>query len=528
MSLETNIIDGSATVTSNPLDVRVTGGTIRGVREGTVLAWRGIPYAAPPVGALRFRAPQPVVPWTGIREAGRFGHVAPQAPRRASTMHPPTSEDCLTINVFSPGKSRRTRLSLPVMVFIHGGGYSVGSAQDFPGQGEGFVRSGRVVYVNFNYRLGALGYLDFTRYSTPARPFESNLGLRDQVAALKWVRDNIRAFGGNPHNVTLFGESAGGNAALTLMTMPAARGLFARVIAQSPPPGAAYSPELTAGWAEEFVTELRALSRKPSPPDTVDPGDPVDTVTLLTEADATVLTTAALAVQARSPDARPGTFCLAPVVDGDLLPERPIDAFRHGRAHRVPLIIGTNDREGTVFRGRVDILPTSPVRIDSLFRQAPKHSHDAMREAYPGLPTRRAAFDFGGDFAFWFPSVTVGALHSRVAPVHFYRFDLAPRLLRVIGLDATHGIELYALFNEVDTAFARTMTSLGGRERFISAGERMRRHWLHFACTGVVEPSWPGYTELERHTLIIDHVDRVESDPRADRREVWQQFLPDL
>jgi len=525
MSIPADVLNDSATPPSSPLEVRVTGGVIRGVREGGVLAWRGIPYAAPPVGDLRFRSPHPVLPWAGIKDTSHYGDVAVQIQRRqrrGAITRMTSSEDCLTINVFAPGVGRRTRLSLPVMVFIHGGGYSVGSAQDFPGQGEGFVRSGRVVYVNFNYRLGALGYLDFTRYSTPDRPFENNLGLRDQIAALQWVRDNIRAFGGNPGAVTLFGESAGGNAALTLMTAPAAQGLFSRVIAQSPPPGAAYSPELTAIWAEEFVTELRNLSPR------TESVDPADTVTLLTQTDAALLATAALAVQGHSPDSNPGTFCLAPVVDGDLLPERPIDAFRYGRAHRVPLIIGTNDREGTIFRGRVDILPTSKIRIGTLFSQAPEHSHDAMRQAYPGLPTRRAAFDFGGDYAFWFPSVTVGGLHSRVAPVHFYRFDLAPRLMRVIGLDATHGIELYALFNEVNTPFARAMTVLGGREPFISAGERMRRHWLRFACTGVVDHSWPRYTESERHTLIIDHVDRVESDPRANRREVWQQFLPGL
>ncbi|KFF59392.1 hypothetical protein JF66_11630 [Cryobacterium sp. MLB-32] len=499
--------------------VRVRDGLLRGVREGGVLAWRGIPYAAPPVGPRRFRAPEPVEPWSGIRDSRRCGPSSCQLPRRRATATRPTcSEDCLSINVLAPAVGRQTKLSLPVMVFIHGGGYSVGSSQDFPGQGEAFVRSGRVVYVNFNYRLGALGYLDFSRYSTAGRTFESNLGLRDQVAALQWVHDNIRSFGGNPNNVTLFGESAGGNAAITLMATPSARGLFSRVIAQSPPPGAVYSPVLAAEWAEEFVHELRRITADTR----------TETADLLVQADVTHLLRAALTLQMRTPDAQPGTFPLAPVVDGDFLPEKPVDAFRHGRAHRVPLTIGTNDREGSAFRGRVDILPTSPDRIQALFARAPMDVHEAMRQAYPELHTKRTSSDFGGDFAFWFPSVTVGSLHSRVAPVHFYRFDLAPRLMHVIGLDATHGIELYALFNHVDTVFARTATSLGGRRDFISAGERMRRHWLRFACTGAMEHSWPRYTEYDRQTLIIDGVDRVESDPRGHRREAWQQFLPDL
>lgn len=517
MAIQT-MLDNSSVHSPQPV-VRISGGLLRGVREGRVLAWRGIPYAAAPVGPLRFRAPQPVEPWIGIRDCSRFGAAACQLPRRRGTVsRPASSEDCLTINVLAPAVGRRTKLSLPVMVFIHGGGYSVGSSRDFPDQGEAFVSTGRVLYVNFNYRLGALGYLDFSRYSTPDRPFENNLGLRDQVAALEWVRDNIRFFGGNPNNVTLFGESAGGNAAITLMATPSAHGLFSRVIAQSPPPGAAYSPELAADWAEEFVHELRRLTND----------DRREASLLLDKADVAHLLAAALTLQMRTPDARPGTFPLAPVVDGDFLPERPVDAFRYGRAHRVPLIIGTNDREGSAFRGRVDILPTSNDRIQALFAHAPADVHDAMRQAYPGLHTKRTSSDFGGDYAFWFPSVTVGALHSRVAPVHFYRFDLAPRLMHVIGLDATHGIELFALFNTVDTVMARTATSLGGRQEFISAGVRMRRHWLRFACTGVVEYSWPAYTEQDRQTLIIDEVDRVESDPRGHRREVWQQFLPDM
>jgi para-nitrobenzyl esterase len=502
------------------LDVRVSGGIVRGIAEGGTRAWRGIPYAAPPVGTLRFQSPRAVATWQGVHDASRYGKVAPQAYRgQFKGVGPgiPSGEDCLTLNVLSGATTGAELRNLPVMVFIHGGGYSAGSSQDFFELGAGFVRSEGIVYVSFNYRLGALGYLDFTRYATLRHPIDSNLGLRDQVAALRWVRRNIRAFGGNPHNVTVFGESAGGNAVTTLMATPSARGLFSGAIAQSAPANAAYSRELAGRWAGEFVAILRNGQQ-----------DGTDAAELLKNTEATELVTAALTLQVRTPDDYPGTFCLAPVVDGLFLPERPLDAFRGGRAHRVPLIIGTNDREGSIFRRHIDILPRSAGRIRSVFQLAPEDSRAPMRSAYPGLPMRRAAANFGGDFAFWYPSIKVAELHSHFAPVYAYRFNLAPRLMRVVGLDATHGIELLALFDRTDTPIVRTMTVLGGRELFAEAGKRMRDHWTRFAMTGRVAEGWPIYTTHDRLTFVIDETDRIESDPHGDRRLAWENFLPGL
>jgi para-nitrobenzyl esterase len=488
------------------------------VREGDILSWRGIPYAAPPVGDLRFRAPQPVRPWAGVRDASDFGNVAMQAYRgqfRGVGPGVPAGEDCLTVNVFARGSG-----DLPVLVFIHGGGYSAGSSRDFPG--GAFVSGDRAVFVSFNYRLGALGYLDFSRYSTPERPIDSNLGLRDQIAALEWVRTNIAAFGGDPDRITVFGESAGGNAVTTLLATPRAKGLFSRAIAESSPANAVYPPELTSRWAGEFVEILRGGdgTRARQPLGTA------DAVQLLTRADASALVNAAITLQVRTPDADPGTFCLAPVVDGDLLPEHPMTAFREGRQHRVPLIIGTNDREGALFRGRIDILPRSAGRIRALFQQAPKAARPPMRAVYTDLPTRHAAADFGGDYAFWYPSVRLADYHSRVAPVWASRFDLAPRALRVVGLHATHGVELLALFDRMDDPVVRAITAIGGRGEFSRAGARMRHHWLKFAAAAAPGADWPAYDEARRLTLVFNQPDHVESDPRRERRLAWQAFLP--
>ncbi|MDO9397479.1 MAG: carboxylesterase family protein, partial [Herbiconiux sp.] len=433
----------------------------------------------------------------------------------------PMSEDCLSINVMTPATTPDA--PLPVMVFIHGGAYSVGSSAEHPRNGEALVREGGVVYVSFNYRLGALGYLDLTRYSTPSRPIESNLGLRDQVAALEWVRANIAAFGGDPDSVTLFGESAGGNAVTTLMATPSAHGLFARAIAQSSPANAIYLPSMTAVWAEEFVELLSEQIDTDGVESTSDDlaGE------LLDRASAADLVAAAVTLTLRTPDAHPGTIVLSPVIDGVLLPERPLDAFKEGRAARVPLVIGTNDREGSLFTGRLDILATTPKRIRSIFARTKTGARKAIKAEYPGLPAKRPAADFGGDYAFWYPTVKVAERHSRFAPVHFYRFDIAPRLVRLAGFDATHGLDLYAIFDRMDGWFGRTMTSLGGRRAFLRTSRRMRAHWLAFARDGVLDESvWPRYDEEQRLTLILDATDRVEPDPRGSRRRAWQAFVP--
>jgi para-nitrobenzyl esterase len=336
------------------------------------------------------------------------------------------------------------------------------------------------------------------------------------------VRRNIRAFGGDPGNVTLFGESSGANSVTTLMAVPAAEGLFARAIAQSSPAYAVYLPAIAAKWAAEYVSTLSRLVDD----DDLESESVEDAAAMLHTADPTLLAEATTRLSLRTPDENPGTISLAPVIDGEFLPQQPLDAFRDGSAHRIPLIIGTNDREGSLFAGRISILPTTKPRIRAIFANTRKKSRKAIKRQYPDLPERRPAADFAGDFTFWFPSVKVGERHSRHAPVYFYRFDAAPRMPRLLGLDATHGLELFALFEKFDTPTGAGLTLLGGRRLYREVGRRMQAHWASFAASGAPMPSWPRYDEEERRTLIFDRVDRVELDPRREKRLAWQEFVP--
>ncbi len=219
-----------------------------------------------------------------------------------------------------------------------------------------------------------------------------------------------------------------------------------------------------------------------------------EAVALLESASAEQLVLATARMIRETPDRVPGTIALCPVVDGDFLPKRPVEAFRDGSAHPVPLIIGTNEREGSLFRGRLDILASTPSRIRAIFARTPRSRATRLARMYPGLSGRRGAADFAGDYSFWYPSIRVAEGHSRYAPVYFYRFDIAPRMARLLGLDATHGIELFAVFDLARKPFGRVMGVLGGYRDFERTGRRMRANWLHFAYRGSVDAGWPRTT----------------------------------
>nr|WP_296768479.1 carboxylesterase/lipase family protein [Rhodococcus sp. (in: high G+C Gram-positive bacteria)] len=495
--------------------VTTLDGVLEGKAVGDLVTWRGIPYAAPPVGPLRLRAPQPVQPWPGVRDATEWGNASVQ--HKSGTMlsfgkYQPSSEDCLTLNVLAPARPSAT--PRPVMVFVHGGAYTLGTSATPLYGGGSLVRrslqdSDGIIYVSINYRLGALGYLDLTQFSTPTRQFDSNLGLRDQVAALEWVQLNIARFGGDADNVTVFGESAGGNAVTTLLATPAAQGLFRQAIAESSAPGLVATHERATQWARQFVGFL---------------GDGGNAAHALDTADVAQLGRAGNKLAVAVLKETPGLHPFGPVVDGDYLPKNPLDAYEDGSAHPVPLIIGTNGREGTLFPKFLDALPTNPERIEKLFSLTDPSAKDVVTEAYPGYPDEASAIDVGGDFTFWKPSLEVAETHSRRAPTYSYRYDFAPRVMKWLGLDATHGFELFAVFGISGTKFGKLMTIPGGRRAFAEVTEKVQSQWLHFAHTGEPLADWPKYDEVARETMIFDTRTRIQRDPRGDRRRAWEGY----
>lgn len=492
------------------LTVGTMAGPVRGRLLGGVRTWRGIPFAQAPEGGLRFRSPVPVAPWTRTRDAFEFGDAPPQnsgfiAFGRARH---PASEDCLSLNVSAPADL--SGAPLPVIVCFAGGGFTMGSPATPLYAGDRIAREGEVVYVSPNYRVGGLGFLDVTRYANARHPFEANVGLRDQIAALEWVRDNIEAFGGDPGNVTIFGQSAGATSVVTLMAVPSAQGLFHRAFALSPFPGSVYARERHAGWARDLVGILGLDSSQAA--------DALVALRWPKLIDAMYRLTRRL-----GPANDPGTLVCSPVVDGDLLPSYPVDAFRDGTAHRVPLVVGTTVKEGALFRF-MNLLPTTPARMERMFERADPDARARVLAGYPDYPAGGTLVDLAGDAIFWHPTTQVAEGHSRHAPVWNYRYDFETPMLRRIGLAGGHGTDVPALFGNFDADAGRFFTMTGGRDAAHHLGLRYQGALLSFALTGDPGADWPRFDERDRRVRVFDTEDRVEEDPWRTRRLAWGDY----
>ena len=357
-------------------------GDLRGTTEGGVGVWRGVPYAEQPVGDRRFLAPAPLQPWTGVRDALEHGPLPPQGKSFVGGGRDDPKvrdEACLTLTVWSPDTSG----SLPVMVWIPGGAFVFGAGQFQLYNGSRLAANGNVVVVNITYRIGVFGGFEL---SDLGDGFDDNLALRDQMAALRWIRENIAAFGGDPDRVTVFGESAGATSVLALLASPAADGLFRRAIAQSPALPLIADRELRARQAHEFLQRLGVSAAE---------------VKGLPQRQ---LRRAAGMLQLKSAATTP-TLAYGLTYGVDLLPNHPVDAAREGTLARVPLIIGTNSHEASMFAWtKPPMLPTTTASIDAYLDRVAPDAKDRVLAAYPDYPRRRALVAFGSDVMFGGPA----------------------------------------------------------------------------------------------------------------------------
>jgi para-nitrobenzyl esterase len=462
---------------SAALEVKTKLGKVQGKQEGAIRTFLGIPYAAPPIGSLRWREPMPAAKWKGVREATVFGPHCMQPPVFADMIFrdPGPSEDCLTLNVWTPANEKATKL--PVMVWIYGGGYQGGSTSEARQDGAVLATNG-VVVVTLNYRLGIFGF-----FTHPALTAESpnkasgNYGLLDQTAALRWVKENIEAFGGDPSNVTLFGESAGAFAVSTQMASPLAKGLFQKAIGESG--GALYSGVLGVKTRAEVEQKDAEFARKVYHVDTLDALRAIPAQELLD--------------RATKPAGSTDLIHFAPVVDGYLLPESVSAIFAAGKQNDVPMIAGWNHDEGGVL---------TKTTVESF----QKSVHDQFGEnaskvlvAYPAASDAEAvrpASDLAADtfiaYSTWKwleVQVTTGK-----QPVYRYRFD------EVVPADPFHA-DGNAAYHSGEIAYVfgsqHLLTDFKWTPEDQALSKQMQQYWTNFAKTGDPNgnslPNWPRY-----------------------------------
>lgn len=472
------LLTAGAARAAEPGTARVDSGVLQGAVEGAIASFKGVPFAAPPTGELRWAPPRRATAWTGPRAATAFGPACPQGPVVAALLagaaSGPASEDCLTLNVWAPVGAKRA----PVMVWLHGGGNQQGSGSIPYYDGSSFARDG-VVLVSINYRLGPLGFFAHPSLTKEARGGATgNYGLMDQVAALQWVKRNIAAFGGDPGKVTVFGESAGGGDILMLMTAPSANGLFQQAIVES---GGGWSGPRSLADAE---ARGRAAAQAANLP-----------------AEATAAQLRALPVSAL--DAPAFRQASGPMLDGRLITTSPAEAFAAGREADLPLIIGSNAGEDSLMgpgQGATMLGRLSPERLA------------ALKAAYPGADDALLARNQFRDSVMGAPARWIAARAASGAPAWLYHFAYVPPALKVIYPRTPHGGEVPFLFETLDKVPAPP--------GMIAEADRAMAHkahscWVAFAKTGAPTceggPAWPPYTPTGDATLVFDASPHVET-----------------
>ncbi|WP_245413965.1 carboxylesterase/lipase family protein [Fulvimarina endophytica] len=484
---------------SGSVFVKAPCGLIEGRRRGRVKRFLGIPYAMPPIGQKRFGAPLRRETLPGCYRAVDFG---PSAPQRKALPRPlaaiarfasETSEDCLNLHVFTPGRKGRR----PVLVFIHGGGFFLGSGSQYAG--DELAARGDIVVVSINYRLGLLGFNAFTELFGDDERFVANAGLLDQRMALEWVRDNIEAFGGDPERITIAGESAGAASVGYHLVTDGSKTLFSQAICQS-------------GAVNMFHPRAKAVEISRAAFAMLCPGGNRET---LFDLPAGQFVRAFSALSAMFPG-----IPTMPYVDGRELPDETLPQI-YARVKSVPLLIGTNRDEFTLF---VDLPGFSfPVGANDLLSWVERTGGAERAERVSGVYSadKSGSTAFGTDILFRSAAIRFAEVHSREAPTFMYRLDWrAKGLLQRLG--ATHSVDLPLIFDQFLRPFRSVYLGVlpdPARQRLAL---RMQDHWTHFVRTGRPGEDWPAYAPERRSTMIFGVSDRIEDDPDEPRRTAWE------
>ncbi len=497
------LLAGSLVSSADSLTIKTEDGKVHGklINSGAVRAFQGLPYAAPPVGDLRWKAPQPAAAWKGEFDATKYGHHCAQGAVFADMIFQDGegSEDCLNLNVYTPANAS-PKSKLPVMFWIHGGGYAGGGSSE-PRHNGDFLPTKGVILVTINYRLGVFGFLATPELAAEQGGTAGNYGLMDMVAALEWVKKNIASFGGDPGNVTIFGESAGSFAVSTLMAAPSARGLFAKAIGES------------GGALNQGTMALETLAAR-GPKD----AKLLDALEVKTLAELRAVPTAKILETV----AKQKGLNFPPNIDGKFLTESVLDTYLAGHQAHVPLIAGFNHDEGSWMAMGMDAAKWA----EAAKKRYPDNTEEFLK-LYPGstdAEARASATDFGGDMFIAFGTWKWMEIHRKTgeSPVYRYKLDLAsPPSKFHPGSFAFHSDDIEYIFGTIDT---RPGAVWRDEDRKLS--DQMMSYWTNFAKTGDPNgpglPTWPKYGEGDP-VLHLDNPITSRPDENRARYDFWMK-----
>src|SRR6266581_7139542 len=519
------------------VEAKTAYGRLRGKRTGDLVTFKGVPYAGSVSGVNRFKAPPPLAPWTGVREAFTPGPPAFQPKRPSFGVDEPfPSEDCLVLNIWTPAVDQRRR---PVLFYNHGGGFVIGSGSTWYQDGSNLAREYDVVVVANNHRLGLLGYLFLADLAGEEYATSGNQGILDIAAALKWGHENIEAFGGDPYNVMVFGESGGGAKTSCIYALPSAKDYFNKASIESGP-GIHMAPREIATETARMVLAELGLSEKDVPK--------------LKEVPAQKLLEVQAAVAKRAPGnltlsggrkgmvvSRPGGF--GPVVDGTYLPNHPFDPGAPAISADKPLMVGTNKDEMAFFffeRKANDIFSLTDdglkARLDKELGADAEKILSTYRKSRPGASPTDLYIAITTARAMWLGSIEIAEkkFEQKSAPVYMYMFTHESNLIvpdTNHRLGAARATEIWYKFNNVDVEGPKDPTRpslIGTDPDRKKAALNMSEMWATFARTGHPgakgQPSWPAYTLQKRATMMIDAQCKVEEDPFGQERALWDSL----
>ncbi len=523
--------------TDETVEVKTAYGRLRGKRQGEVITFKGIPYTGSVSGENRFKAPPPLQPWTGVRDAFTPGPPAFQPPRPSFGKEEPfPSEDCLVLNIWTPAADHRRR---PVMFYNHGGGFVIGSGSTWYQDGSNLAREYDVVVVANNHRLGLLGYLFLADLAGEEYASSGNQGILDIAAALKWVHENIEAFGGDPHNVMVFGESGGGAKTSCIYALPSAKDYFNKASIESGP-GIHMAPrEIATETARMVLGEIGLSEKEVSKLKEVPAEKLVDLQGELAKKSAMGLSLSA--GRKGMVVSRPGGF--TPVVDGTYLPHHPFDPTAPEFSRDKPLMVGSNKdetaffllerKDNEAFTLTEDGLKS---RLNKEFGNNAERILTTYRRSRPGASPTGLYVAITTARAFWLGSIEIAEKKSeqKAAPVYMYTFTHESDMI-VPGtnhrLGAAHATEIWYKFNNIDLESPKDSPGpplIGDDSDRKKAALNMSEMWATFARTGHPraqgQPAWPAYDTQSRATMMIDAECKVENDPFGLERAMWDSM----